>query len=183
MDRFFSWTIQVIKKNTTKNSSTKNIEYTDSIRLDKCQNVSDGIEIYMGERYLGKSDQDDIFEKRRIVGRIPPIAIFHLAFRKQYVSLNDSQFSTYKYVEHFEIEEEFPWGNYPTHKLYAVICHTGQETESGHDTCYIKHNGIWFHHDDEITEKVEFRDVQKSASGYNRTSYSVVYVQEDFSYE
>ena len=120
-----------------------------------------------------------------ILGSPPPISIFKLIFRKQHVMLDDSIIDTYKYKGMFDIEESFDWDKSiirHRYNLKCVICHSGFETESGHITCFIKRDSEWFYHDDDKCQKVDFDEVRKSSSGYNKTSYSLVYIQEDFDF-
>ena len=160
------------------------VEHLNSNKFNKVsKSITHGLENHQKENtFVSSVDECQYTQQVKIMGDVPPICIFELTFRKQFAIIDDEEIESYKWVERFDIDLEFISGD-EVRQLFGIICHSGMETESGHITCYIKHENDWYCHDDDKCVKVDIKTIQKTAGGYNNTSYTLIYIDESCEFD
>ena len=164
LQKFFRWSIRLTTTNITNGTSSVEVEHLNSNKFNKVsKSITHGLENYQKENtFVSSVDECQYTQQAKIMGDVPPICIFELTFRKQFAIIDDEEIESYKWVERFDIDLEFISGD-EVRQLFGIICHSGMETESGHITCYIKHENNWYCHDDDKCVKVDIKTIQKTA--------------------
>ena len=164
LQKFFKWSIRLTTTNITNGTSSVEVEHLNSIKFNKVsKSITHGLENYQKENtFVSSVDECQYTQQVKIMGDVPPICIFELTFRKQFAIIDDEEIESYKWVERFDIDLEFISGD-EVRQLFGIICHSGMKTESGHITCYIKHENNWYCHDDDKCVKVDIKTIQKTA--------------------
>lgn len=143
----------------------------DSVTLEDCINEYCAIEYMNGQNkyFCERCDSHEEAFNETSVWKLPRFLIFHFnrfIHNFEENSINKNDISVDYPLTNFKFDKcTTPYSDFE-YNLNSIICHHGTTIESGHYTCDVLKNGVWYHLNDEMIE------IQPE---YKQTPYILIY--------